>query len=127
MLALPLADGCLAGLVAFYAIVHFSPALLRRAFAEMHRVLGPAGLVLLAFHIGERSIHIEEFLGHPVSLDFRLFMPQAIRDLLVATGFVAVEVIERDPYPDVEYPSRRAYVFARKPEHGVHPGSPVTA
>jgi hypothetical protein len=29
-----------------------------------------------------------------------------------------VEVIERDPYPDVEYPSRRAYVFASKPERG---------
>jgi hypothetical protein len=26
-----------------------------------------------------------------------------------------VEAIERDPYPGVEYPSRRAYVFARKP------------
>lgn len=24
-------------------------------------------------------------------------------------------IIERDPYPDVEYPSRRAYIFARKP------------
>jgi hypothetical protein len=24
-------------------------------------------------------------------------------------------VIEREPYPEVEYQSRRAYIFARKP------------
>jgi hypothetical protein len=29
-------------------------------------------------------------------------------------GFVVEEVVEREPYPNVEYPSRRAYVFARK-------------
>jgi hypothetical protein len=25
------------------------------------------------------------------------------------------EIIEREPYPDVEHQSRRAYIFARKP------------
>jgi hypothetical protein len=37
------------------------------------------------------------------------------RSLEVA-GFGIQEIIEREPYaPDVEYQSRRAYVFARKP------------
>jgi SAM-dependent methyltransferase len=116
MLALPLADSYLAGVVAFYAIVHFSPAGLRTALAEMHRVLQPGGRLLLAFHIGEGSIHLDEFLGSPVSLDFMFFAPQVVMDLLAEVDFVAVEVIERDPYQDVEYPSRRAYLFARKPE-----------
>jgi len=31
-------------------------------------------------------------------------------------GLVVEEVVERDPYPNVEYPSHRAYVFARKGE-----------
>jgi hypothetical protein len=32
-------------------------------------------------------------------------------------GFEIDEVIERDPYaPDVEYQSRRAYIFAHKPQ-----------
>ena len=30
-------------------------------------------------------------------------------------GFEEIEIIERDPYPGVEYQSRRAYVFAMKP------------
>jgi hypothetical protein len=33
-----------------------------------------------------------------------------------AAGFHIDEVVEREPYaPDVEYQSRRAYIFAHKP------------
>jgi SAM-dependent methyltransferase len=117
MLALPLADASAAGVVAFYAIVHFSPTQLRRALEEMYRVLQPGGRILLTFHIGDGSVHVDEFLGRPVSLDFMFFRPQVITDELTEVGFVAVEVIERDPYSGVEYPSRRAYLFARKPEY----------
>lgn len=116
MLDLPRPDNALAGVVAFYSIVHFSPAQLRRALAEMLRVLRPGGLLLLAFHAGDGTIHVDEFLGRPVSLDFFHFPPPLVADELALTGFSNVEVIERDPYPEVEYPSRRAYVFARKPE-----------
>ena len=34
---------------------------------------------------------------------------------ILPQGFIKIEVIERNPYPDVEYESRRAYVFANKP------------
>ncbi len=116
MLALPLADGSVAGVVAFYAIVHFSVPDLRRAIGEMYRVLQTGGRLLLAFHVGNESIHVDEFLGHSVSLDFQLFTPSSIASELTDSGFVGIEVIEREPYPQVEYPSRRAYVFARKPD-----------
>ena len=119
MLSLSLADASLAGVIAFYAIVHFTPSELRRALAEMHRVLRPGGQLLIAFHIGEGSIHVEEFLGRRVALDFRFFTPQGVVDELVLAGFIAIDVIERDPYPEVEYPSRRAYVFARKAPAGL--------
>ena len=38
-----------------------------------------------------------------------------IGDCLTDIGFEKIEVIEREPYPGVEYQSRRAYVFAVKP------------
>jgi len=115
ILALPCADASLAGVTAYYAIVHFSPTDLRRAVAEMYRVLQPGAPLLLAFHIGEGSIHVDEFLGRPVALDFMLFTPQNVKGELLAAGFATVEIIERDPYPE-EHPTRRAYLFARKPE-----------
>jgi hypothetical protein len=35
---------------------------------------------------------------------------------LRAAGFEVEEILEREPYaPDIEYQSRRAYIFARKP------------
>jgi len=114
MLALPCADSSLAGVIAFYSIVHFGPTQLPLALSEMHRVLKPGGRVLLSFHAGPGLVHVDEFLGKPVSLDFMFFPTGFIADLLSQTGFTAVEIIERDPYPNVEYPSRRAYVFARK-------------
>ena len=43
MLALAMTDECLAGIVAFYAIVNFPEAMLPRLFREMARVLKPGG------------------------------------------------------------------------------------
>ncbi len=114
MLALPYPDRSAAGLVAFYSIVHFSPPELQDAITGMHRVLEPGGRLLLAFHVGEDRVHVEEFLGQPVSLHFSFFMPDAVRSGLASAGFVDVETVTREPYPDVEYPSRRAYLLARK-------------
>jgi len=47
-------------------------------------------------------------------MDFLFFQPAEIKLGLEAAGFTIEEIIEREPYPDVEYPSRRAYIFARK-------------
>jgi hypothetical protein len=49
-------------------------------------------------------------------MDFFLFPPSKIRRYVEAAGLVIEEIIEREPYPpEVEYQSRRAYFFARKP------------
>jgi ubiquinone/menaquinone biosynthesis C-methylase UbiE len=115
MLALDLPDASLAGITAFYAIVHLPKASLPQAFHEMARVLKPGGLLLLAHHIGDETLHRDEWLDCPVTLDFRFFSPHATRRDLEAAGLVVEEVIEREPYaPEVEHQSRRAYIFARK-------------
>ena len=83
---------------------------------EVARVLRPGGVLLLAFHVGDETVHLDEWWGQPVSLDFRFFRPEEMADSLRKAGFEVEEIVEREPYPDVEHPSRRAYIFARKPE-----------
>jgi ubiquinone/menaquinone biosynthesis C-methylase UbiE len=115
MLALDLADNTLAGISAFYATVNIPAESLPRAVAEMHRVLQPSGLLLLAFHIGEQVMRPGELWGQPISMEFYHMQPEKILALLTKSGFAIEDVIERDPYaPDVEFQSRRAYIFARK-------------
>jgi SAM-dependent methyltransferase len=116
MLALDLLSNSLAGIAAFYAIVNIPKESLPQVFREMARVLQKGGLLLLAFHIGDETLHENELWGRPIDMDFFLFQPAAIRKDLESAGFVIEEIIERDPYgEDVEYQSRRAYIFARKP------------
>jgi SAM-dependent methyltransferase len=114
MRALPDADDTIAGMVGFYSIVHFPPDTLLPIFTELARVLHPGAPLLLAFHIGHEAVHMDEWWGHQVSIDFHFFDPIEIMTTLEQAGFQIVERTERDPYPDVEYPSRRAYIRAER-------------
>ena len=115
MRALELADGALAGIVAFYSLIHIGEPEMRATLRELRRVLAPGGLLLVAFHIGEETVHRDELWGHPVSLDFRFLMPSPMVARLIEAGFVVLERVEREPYPEVEHPSRRCYLLARSP------------
>lgn len=115
MMALEIAADTLAGVVAFYAIVNIPRQSLPLVFQEIKRVLRPDGLLLLAFHVGDEVLHEDELWGQKISMGFLLFPTSGIKSDLEADGLAIEQVIERPPYPDVEYPSRRAYIFARKP------------
>lgn len=122
MMALDLEDRTLAGIAAFYAIVNISKESLPLVFREMNRVLRPGGLLLLAFHTGDEVLREPELWGRPISMDFFLFQPSQIRRCLEDAGLGVEEIIERGPYaPELEYQSRRAYVFARKPSSLAQP------
>ena len=115
MTAPDVADGAWAGIVAFYSIIHVPRQDTVPALRQWLRVLRPGGLLLLAFHVGDDAVRLDDWWGHKVSVDFFFFQPNDIAGALWAAGFDVEEIIEREPYPAVEYPSRRAYVFARKP------------
>jgi SAM-dependent methyltransferase len=116
MLALDLPDGALAGIAAFYAIVNIPARSLLVVFREMARVLRPGGLLLLALHAGRDTLRERELWGRPIDLEFFFFEPPAIRRELELAGLVVEDLVERGSYaPQVEYQSRRAYIFARRP------------
>jgi SAM-dependent methyltransferase len=115
LLDLGFEDGSIAAVVSFYAIVHFTREQVETAFREVFRVLRPGGLFLFTYHIGGETMHIDSFLEHDVDIDFMFFTTDFIIGCLERCGFEGIEMIERPPYPDVEYQSRRAYVFAYRP------------
>jgi ubiquinone/menaquinone biosynthesis C-methylase UbiE len=116
MLALDVPDRMWAGIAALYAIVNFPPGDLPQVTHEMWRVLRPGGWLLISFHMGEGIEHVEDLWGCATSLDFYFFRTEQVTATLRTAGFEIDEVTEREPYlPEVEYQSRRAYIFARKP------------
>jgi ubiquinone/menaquinone biosynthesis C-methylase UbiE len=115
MFALDVADEAFVGMTGFYALVNIPRPEVVRALRELRRALKPGGLLLLAFPIGEPTLRRDEWWGAEVSRYFYFFRPGEMSGYLKTAEFDIEEIIERNPYPEVEQQNRRAYVFARKP------------
>jgi SAM-dependent methyltransferase len=121
MARLEVPDATWAAMVAFYSIIHIPREAVIGVLRELRRTLRPGGWLFLAFHLGTETRHLDEWWGHRVSVDFVFFETEEMTAYLRAAGFTIEEVRERDPYPDVEHPSRRAYIRARKPSEPAPP------
>jgi ubiquinone/menaquinone biosynthesis C-methylase UbiE len=117
MLNLKYQDNSFGSAIAFYSIVHFNYDQVRAALKEIKRVLKEKGELLFAFHIGDSIVHLDNFLEQKVEIDFYLFEVSKIKDILIETGFEIVDIIERQPYKDVEHQTERAYIWTKKNDH----------
>lgn len=115
MLELPFADEAWGGIAVFYSIIHIAREAVVNALLECKRLLKPGGVLLVAFHIGGQTVHLDEWWGQPVDVDFNFFQPEEMVAYLQQAGFAATETTIREPYPDVEHQSQRAYIFAQGP------------
>ncbi|KPI21081.1 Methyltransferase type 11 [Actinobacteria bacterium OK074] len=115
MTGLDLADGALAGALAWYSLVHTPQAELPPIFAEFHRVLAPGGHLLLAFKVGDEHVHRDHLYGHDLSLDIHRFPPERIAGLLGEAGFVGVARLVRESDDPVWEKTPQAYLLVRKP------------
>ncbi len=110
--ALPVPDGALGGLLVSYSLIHTPPERVPAAIAEFHRVLAPAGSVLLGFQIGEGPRHIAQGYGHPMAIDAHLFRPEWMSARLADAGFEVFARLLREPVAPERH--QQAYLLARK-------------
>lgn len=69
MTDLDLGDGSMAGLVAWYSLIHIPDTEIGTVFQHFHRVLQPGGPLLLSFHVGDASkLKTEGYGGHPMKV-----------------------------------------------------------
>lgn len=114
MLDLKEPDGVFGSILSFYAIVHFNYTEIEAAFREYFRTLKDDGELLFSFHVGGEKTELDEFLGVRTKITFYYFDVDHIHRLLNTAGFEITQTVIRYPYTDVEYPSKRAYITARK-------------
>lgn len=115
MLDLDLGDSSVGGAIAFYSIIHLTTAQLPTAFGELRRVLMPDGLALIAFHSGNHSLHVAEWWGREVSLDFHFHVPDRIERLLRDAGLEVESTLRRQPGPGEAQTERHYVMVGRSP------------
>ena len=87
---LPDPSGGVAGVLAWYSLIHQEPSVLRESLTEFARVLCPGGGLLVGFFTGPR---IEQF-DHAVASAYR-WPVEAMSSELIDAGFVVVEAHTR--------------------------------
>jgi SAM-dependent methyltransferase len=110
MTDLELPDDSVAGLVAFWSVIHVPDHAVPGVFEQFRRVLRPQGLLLVGFHVGEETRHSSEgYSGRPISVDSHRRRPSTMTGWLRDSGFtIEAELVIG---PDEDVPG--ALVFAR--------------
>jgi SAM-dependent methyltransferase len=99
MRSLPLRTAAVGGILAFYSVIHLRRPELESVLQEFHRVLRPAGRLLLSAHEGQGEVGVAEFLGEPAPLSATLFELVELTEATKAAGFDIVHAERREPYP----------------------------
>ncbi|MFC3504151.1 class I SAM-dependent DNA methyltransferase [Micromonospora krabiensis] len=117
MTALDLPEGGLAGITAWYSIIHVPDELLPDTFTGFHRALAPGGHLAMVFQVGDEPVVRTEAFGRPISLTLRRRRPEQVEALLAGAGFAlcARLVREPEPYAGGTETTPQAYLVARKP------------
>ncbi|MFG1648741.1 class I SAM-dependent DNA methyltransferase [Micromonospora sp. NPDC049275] len=91
MTDLDLADGSVAGVVAWYSLIHIPDERLGQVLAHFRRVVRSGGPLLVGFHVGdETTLKTEGYGGHPMKLRVHRRRPAQVAAWLRDSGF-AVE------------------------------------
>ncbi len=105
----------LAGLVSWYSLIHVPAPDRRSVLEEFHRMLRPGGCLLIAFQVGDDTLHLDEAFGRAVSLDFHRLQPDDVVALLEGAGFDLTARMVKAPEPaSAATPVPQCFLIARR-------------
>jgi SAM-dependent methyltransferase len=112
MTDLDLADYSVAGIIAFWSVIHVPDQAVPSVFEQVRRVLRPGAPLLVGFHVGDDTKHTAEgYTGRPINLDSHRRHPSRVAGWLRDAAFtVEAELVMR---PEEEVPG--AILFGRAP------------
>ncbi|GLZ56983.1 methyltransferase [Micromonospora sp. NBRC 107095] len=88
MTDLDLPDGSVAGLVAWYSLIHIPDEEIGGVFTHFRRVVRPGGPLLLGFHVGdETTVKTQGYGGHPMNVHVHRRQPAQVATWLAENGF----------------------------------------
>ncbi|MFJ8441684.1 class I SAM-dependent methyltransferase [Kitasatospora griseola] len=112
MTDLDLADESVAGLLAFWSLIHLPDDAVPAVFDRFRRVLRPGGPLLVGFHVGTGSrLKTQGYGGHPMKVHVHRRRPDRVSAWLRDAGFTVEAHLLTDPDADVP----GALLFARRP------------
>jgi SAM-dependent methyltransferase len=111
MTDLDLADASVAGLLAFWSLIHVPDDAVPTVFGHFRRTLRPGGPLLLGFHVGDASrLKTQGYGGHPMKVHVHLRRPGQVAAWLRDAGFTVEAQMLFDPAGSVP----GAVLFARR-------------
>jgi SAM-dependent methyltransferase len=111
--ALDIESGSVAGVLAWYSIIHTSPEELSFVLAEFLRVLQPGGWLLTGHQSGIGTRHLSRAYGHEMDLTAHLYTAEHVADAIEELGGVVETRLTRDPQHSQRFP--QSFVLARRP------------
>lgn len=110
MTDLDLEDDSVAGIVAFWSVIHVPDHAMPGVVEEFRRVLRPQGTLLVGFHVGDETRHTSEgYTSRRVNVDSHRRRPSKVEGWLRDAGFtIEAELVIG---PDEDVPG--AVIFAR--------------
>ncbi|MEV7094324.1 class I SAM-dependent methyltransferase [Amycolatopsis sp. NPDC051045] len=113
MTELALPDASVAGVLAFWSLIHVPDDEVPVALGHFRRVLRPGGLLVIGYHVGAGTrLKTEGYGGHPMRVHIHLRQPWWLARQVRKAGFT----IEAEWSLDPENPVSQAILFARTAE-----------
>ncbi len=111
MTDLDLADASVAGVLAFWSLIHVPDDAVPTVFGHFRRALRPGGPLLLGFHVGDESrLKTQGYGGHPMKVYVHRRQPGRVAAWLRDAGFT----VEGQMLLDLDQSVPGAVLFARR-------------